>query len=211
MKRFLCFTLCLLCIILSMSSCQKEESEGLAPYRANNMEMLFEDLAGAYYANVDDVQVETEEYLLTHDTGTEAKPFLVPIVYSDQYTFDSFEAYPDRYCYCYKHVDAPGDSLDLDPLNFEIHISIDKKDNFFLGIEKNEEFIMLSSNTARYKDENWWYFESAEGGCIEVMFPDSIVIESSDDVWEYVSFEQYVVDDEGVHKLSEFINGDDYQ
>ena len=214
MKRFICFILGLIFMLVSMSGCQKEKSIDSGhnietPYRAFDTETLFEDLASAYYANAKDIQVEVEEYLLYHDVGTAKKPFLFPVMHSDQYQFYRFESNSDVNTYCYVHVDAPPINSEGRE-NFEIYI-LYAKDVPFSQISSDERFTMLSSNTARFNETNWWFFESVGGMYLSVMFPDSIPIESPDEVWDYISFEQYVVDAEGVHKLPEIIDGDDYR
>ena len=211
MKRFICFILGLIFMIASMSGCQKGKNTNLddclAPHRVYDIETLFEDLAGAYYANVDDPQIETEEYLLTHGVGTKEKPFLVPIIHSDQYLFEHFSAGPELYVYSYRNVVPPENSVL--PRDANIIISFDK-DTSFSDLEDARYMIWHSSKIAQNEEDDIWFFDCV-GGVLWVSFPDSIPIESPDKVWDYISVEQYVVDAEGVHKLPEIIDGDDYR
>ena len=176
--------------ILTLSSCQKEtdSAEPDVLYR-------FHDMTSFYQWVDSQGELLSENVLLsTNEIDTIPIPFLL----NDSYGMEYVDVYPTGFYYSFLPLErfASQDRV-VDPK--AIVISIDREQSDFaesmerissaIPIEQEQRFTIYDGS-AYDKKLNKWYIDY-NGRTIAIDFPDTIVLESADQISEYFAFEEY--------------------
>lgn len=129
----------------------------------------------------------TRDVLLAPDSKKPNATLTIPILQSNDYSFSYVEVNDTQYMYFFTPIDSrPEDILTYADV-FGIYVS--KVDNSFDIVMKQHDLTPVNG-IAYSAERNAWYIDN-NGRRIRIEFPDTIVLESADQLSEYFTFEEY--------------------
>ncbi|MBQ3153784.1 MAG: hypothetical protein IJB88_00990 [Clostridia bacterium] len=177
-------------LILALSSCQKEtdSAEPDVLYRFHDMTSFYQ-------------WVESQGELLSENallSTNEAENLVIPTLQIDDYGLEYVDVHPNCFRYSFLPLErlASQDRV-VDPKDIVVVIKTSQID-FDAQMEsmksripaEDEHGLTKYDGFAYRKKHNTWYINH-NGTFISIVFPDTIVLESTDQISEYFTFEEY--------------------
>lgn len=176
--------------ILALSSCQKETDSA-------ELDVLhrFHDMTSFYQWVDSQSELLPENALLSTN---EAENLVIPTLQIDDYGLEYVDVHPNCFRYSFLPLErlASQDRV-VDPKDIVVVIKTSQID-FDAQMEsmksripvEDEHGLTIYDGFAYRKKHNTWYINH-NGTFISIVFPDTIVLESADQISEYFTFEEY--------------------